>query len=1242
MKAFSLLKIIEKCQFILGLFFFFPSLLLQAEIPLEKLSDLSLLNIQDLESENPLELLNPVYGATLVHSQTLKNWAQFSLKSPLTDFLNELYQDHDQEFIPSTIGTRMPSYLHPKLIGMILAHGIKNRLLIKEKSELISKFVSESAGGAGVKKKRQTPTEDERKRLRTLKGLNSNGFVKLFFEDSLVQKKIQENRLSVLANLDEEQKARVKLLELIPSDEEKVFSLTEGAMSKNAPKEKLMSEIDLKKDKGALFCLGQAFKLLADKYEDFRSSEAYLLWKGAAYNLKRSTPDNQALYSIKDFSRNPKGLERNIKYIFNSFVNNLSKSDESYGVFLSLLWLMCEEKSDYIPYYEGIREVLGDEAFSEKGLAILDNKSDEQAQWVDLAFDPILGVTPYPDLNDLAERTFWTLDTQVGRATSVITWWHANVGFGKTYPDCGATSLRNFINKIMLINGKPSIEVLAGLNPKKEILDFFANLPVNSRSARNIWGRLVSDHGPEVKYKHSFQLSADETIECEVSGGYDNMIALINKIFFDGENESKVKDFRELSKRVTAARAKISPECSEVQISPFKENSSLTSARFLVRIGNSERYMWRFNKGHFSFDPQPCRKLASFPVRESYKGNSVAAKRARASLSVWPSSQEKFDMLLRIWLDKTNSLPSSVYSSVYKGLQFSKLFGLEVDPIIFSSRLESRDCVDYFKTFAPYMRSFIERKKLFIQLVRKLENDPFLFDSLFDEAKKYFKDEDLDEELLRVILPFDGMFLSKAPVALRSRLDLFKIAFKQNFKVAQFASNDLKESEEFIQFLLNEDHSFYRYLSDSTRSSREDILEMVLQSDPALFFHTLAPLSQDVFFAKQVMLSLSESLYDKLDPDLRDNEDMLDFIFENDLSLSFASERLKSNEIYVKKFVEKDPWQIRFASRYFIEEHRAYTVFKFSEAVSFQYNEVGPDSKLENLFEFFPENLKKDEDFLFEIYEETTKKFTLENKFMFAIFLDKNADFYQKFPSFVTSNPVFFLRCLELNPGSKSPCHLDIFKNNLVNYLDDMKNFNTFIESAISSLKLGEGGDEEGKHKTLWKIVDFLSSFSYRRFSYTYRGVFYNNDSSFFKQPDYFNHYLMKNPSLLQKLYFFEFEKDVEGSKELEKDVEGSKELEKDSEGRKIILFSKEEAMVRFLFKNAKDGSVLFREENSRNLELRKKVFEKWLNKNKEIIKIPGSELIPSDASFGKNYLQLLNIKLSKAADSSPDACCIL
>ena len=200
----------------------------------------------------------------------------------------------------------------------------------------------------------------------------------------------------------------------------------------------------------------------------------------------------------------------------------------AYRVLSTLLRYKANTRQDYRAYYEGLHAVYP------KGVRLPDNWD----AWLEEKFLPRDADLPAPpDLKEhYAAYLFWVLkQTSIAPPLEHQGYSISKIG---SFPDCGETSLRNFIKLILDKDGRYNLDVLRELGAGPELVAFFTKFNTRQsqqdkkpreseeNEARNAWSNLTGGH-KEVRYV---------PVRNDLNAGADNMLTLL-KILLPQLNE---------------------------------------------------------------------------------------------------------------------------------------------------------------------------------------------------------------------------------------------------------------------------------------------------------------------------------------------------------------------------------------------------------------------------------------------------------------------------------------------------------------------------------------------------------------------------------------------------------------------------------------------------------------------------------------------------------------------------------
>ncbi len=273
-----------------------------------------------------------------------------------------------------------------------------------------------------------------------------------------------------------------------------------------------------------------------------------------------------------------------------------------YRTFLTLLRYKAHTREDYKAYYEGIHSTYP------AGVHMPPNWD----VWLEEKFTPDIALSPaVPDLETHYDAyLFWVLDKLVKAPPLEKTNDAINTKFG-TFPDCGETSLRNFIKLILDDGGVYNLSVLKELGAGHELVAFFEKFKTRKsqadtqarespeNAARNEWSNFTVDHKKVRYYPDRHDMNA----------GADNMLILL-KILLPG---LKSADWGGVFKEIEQARQKNKLGSFALEEHKLIKNEFGTLS---FQVGNLGRFVWHFKELHFYIEPLPGQSLGAYPFTD--------------------------------------------------------------------------------------------------------------------------------------------------------------------------------------------------------------------------------------------------------------------------------------------------------------------------------------------------------------------------------------------------------------------------------------------------------------------------------------------------------------------------------------------------------------------------------------------------------------------------------------------------
>jgi len=259
---------------------------------------------------------------------------------------------------------------------------------------------------------------------------------------------------------------------------------------------------------------------------------------------------------------------------------------------LAIIWWIANDKNGIKEYYHGLNEVLS--LIGEPPIDIPPNF--EEDVFIDEDYE-------YPDVSN-----YYLVLTIIFREILPLQNFETAVLSGRicvpktNYPDCGETSLRNFVQIISHRKKIFDIEMLQRLGANPDIVSFFSvfntvalqtsgtksitikGIYFDKINVRDAWGFLICDL-PNVNYRKNCQDKDHKTVEFEINSGLNdleecNMLAIIKNLF------SNINDWEDFNDIIKPLRLDIR----------LDEEGLGTIQIFDQKI---HKYTWSFREGHF-------------------------------------------------------------------------------------------------------------------------------------------------------------------------------------------------------------------------------------------------------------------------------------------------------------------------------------------------------------------------------------------------------------------------------------------------------------------------------------------------------------------------------------------------------------------------------------------------------------------------------------------------------------------
>ena len=478
------------------------------------------------------------------------------------------------------------------------------------------------------------------------------------------------------------------------------------------------------------------FPLMASQKDSFRKASKNspkfrmikALGSGDILEIFKMAIKNEILYpdlnkrdfrlrSGESWSKKKKKINASVSQIASVLYENRKDPDYA-SIILASLWKKALNKRDLLNYYEGVYSFLPS-AFTEKGVFIVTGADDSyldsgglkgsknlpnqgktaQEAWLEDHFKEEDKLRK-PSDSDFEAMIYWIknkdnhflpLEEQMRAYPNPH-----NKSFN--FPDCGATSARNFV-KLMLDKKGMTIEgstdgdydtrILDLIGARSEVKKFFEEFSTRADQktpeARNAWARITCKK-PGVVYwypdvenlrplPYSISLDKNGQNYCEIATGRNNMLTLLNRILLQGSlgfypevsnllgfqvKGVKFKDdsWEGLFTKIQAARKKLwgkkEGDFSFGEWRGEEDSEDFGDLKFYAK--GFSPFNWKFQTGHFFIESKGNPQLGSFTAWEEDTALNI--------YGLYPTNTAKINHLFHL-----GQGPSSKYYTKLKGGQ---------------------------------------------------------------------------------------------------------------------------------------------------------------------------------------------------------------------------------------------------------------------------------------------------------------------------------------------------------------------------------------------------------------------------------------------------------------------------------------------------------------------------------------------------------------------------------------------
>ena len=288
------------------------------------------------------------------------------------------------------------------------------------------------------------------------------------------------------------------------------------------------------------------------------------------------------------------------------------------NILMAFAWKKATNRDDFMSFYDGYAAILG-----------LDNRTAiiDAARWHDLYTEQNYDALNSTVINTIDGFVFFQKGYEIFKSklpenVSMV----GSVPFaGTTFPDCGETSLRNFLNLLLYDEHKKfNVELLEKLGAVSEFIKFYKTFPdctgINTLASHIKWADVVSNQ-PEINYSSSF---AGKHFDLDTRPtGPENMQNLIKKLIPGIDSwatlqatlkklgitftfEQKQNGLNNYTLKFSIAKAKETQEAKAPEAEtgqPQKEASEKVE------------FVWQFEPGHFELNFGEKRKPDNYVIQ---------------------------------------------------------------------------------------------------------------------------------------------------------------------------------------------------------------------------------------------------------------------------------------------------------------------------------------------------------------------------------------------------------------------------------------------------------------------------------------------------------------------------------------------------------------------------------------------------------------------------------------------------
>ena len=338
-----------------------------------------------------------------------------------------------------------------------------------------------------------------------------------------------------------------------------------------------------------------------------------------SYDLKKSIAD-----VLEQLSTTPNISARSIKsskkHFNRDLVESLSENEvyiqnNTIYLLLTLLWKKVGNKTDFYEYFWGLYNTLINKNLFNEEIHQLLPDNVEKDQFIEILKSNINQnytsddaqnikeeIMAYPQRLSFNKLAFFILEASLDQHKILpdLLSYGITTYKGKTFADCGSTTIRNFFNAIIWNTEEQNfnVNILRSLDANENLINFYTEYPNEStmctREAHDAWANVVSGIRG-VTYNET-------TAKCNIRNGIRNIFKIISHLL--NSKLTSFEDFAELLEQKTGIKLKVASYSDEDWGKEDNVQQGYTGSENLVKIQITKvssspfEIAWRFTSGH--------------------------------------------------------------------------------------------------------------------------------------------------------------------------------------------------------------------------------------------------------------------------------------------------------------------------------------------------------------------------------------------------------------------------------------------------------------------------------------------------------------------------------------------------------------------------------------------------------------------------------------------------------------------